>query len=275
MKIFKTISLSKLKLQKKDKSIGSIADFKNYNKKIKFKKQRITTALLGRSGHYLIFSKKIIALFLVFVVALSCFAFLPSIFAATPSRLLTVVIDAGHGGLDGGCSGTLEGSNERELNLKYANTLKKYLQEYGINVVMTRTTTDGLYSSFSTNRKKDDMEKRRQIIEKSNADLIISIHMNSFPLKSSRGAHVFYNPESDISQNLATTIQSVLHSSLSYAKKEAGVGDYYMLTCTNVPAVIVECGFLSNLEEEHLLLSNEYREKVCYAILCGIIKYLE
>lgn len=118
------------------------------------------------------------------------------------------------------------------------------------------------------------MEKRRQIIEKSNADLIISLHMNSFTLKSVRGANVFYNPGNEVSKNLADAIQSSLYASLSYAKKYAGVGDYYMLTCTNVPAVIIECGFLSNLEEERLLLSDEYREKVSYAILCGVIKYL-
>jgi N-acetylmuramoyl-L-alanine amidase len=274
MKLFKTINLSKLKIEKKEKTVCSIADFKNYNKKVKFKKQKNSNSILGRSGHYIIFSKRALVLLLVFIIALSCFAFIPSILAATPNGVLTIVIDAGHGGIDGGCVGTLEGSNERELNLKYANTLKKYFKEYGINVVMTRTTTDGLYSSFSQNRKKDDMEKRRQIIEKANADLIISIHMNSFPLKSVRGAHVFYNPESEVSKNLADSIQSSLYTSLSYAKKSAGSGDYYMLTCTNVPAVIIECGFLSNIEEEKLLLSDEYCEKTCYAILCGVIKYL-
>ncbi|MDD4110866.1 MAG: N-acetylmuramoyl-L-alanine amidase, partial [Clostridia bacterium] len=227
------------------------------------------------STNYLILRKRIILLFLVFIFTISCFAFLPAVFVNTPKGLLTVVIDAGHGGIDGGCEGILDGSNERELNLLYANTLKKYLEEYGIDVVMTRTTTDGLYSAFSTNRKKDDMEKRRQIIEKSNADIIISIHMNAFPLKSCRGAHVFYNPDSEISRNLAGSLQESLYTSLSYAKKDAGVGDYYMLNCTDVPAVIVECGFLSNAEEEKLLLSTDYREKLCYSILCGVIKYLE
>lgn len=274
MKFFKTINLNKFKIHKKQRVVGSISDFKSKQNKVKFKglssKKKKTS-----SGYYLIFSKKIMALFLVFLVVLSCFAFIPSIFATSPVGLLTVVIDAGHGGIDGGCVGTLEGSNERELNLIYANTLKKYLEEYGIRVVMTRTTTDGLYSSFSINRKKDDMAKRKQIIENSKADIIISIHMNSFPLKSSRGAHVFYNPNNEVSKKLGGSIQDSLYSSISYAKKEPGIGDYYILTCTNVPAVIVECGFLSNIEEEKLLLSKEYREKLCYSILCGIIKYLE
>ncbi len=275
MKFFKIINFNKFKIQKREKVIGSIADFKNENKQIKFKRHKSKNSFLGNSGHYLILSKRIIALFFVFIITLSCFAFLPAVLVGSPNTKLTVVIDAGHGGIDGGCEGTLEGSNERELNLAYANTLKRYLEEYGINVVMTRTTTDGLYSAFSINRKKDDMEKRRQIIEKANADIIISIHMNSFPLKSCRGAHVFYNPDNEVSRSLADSIQESMYTSLSYAKKEAGVGDYYMLTCTDIPAVIVECGFLSNLEEEKLLLSSEYREKLCYSILCGVIKYLE
>lgn len=275
MKFFKTINLSKLKINKRERTVGSLTEyFKLENNKVKFAKNSTKKRFL-RTGRYLILSKKALILFLIFVIALSCFAFLPSAFAATPGGLLTVVIDAGHGGIDGGCVGSLEGSNERELNLIYANTLKRYLEEYGITVVMTRTTTEGLYSTFSTNRKKDDMAKRKEIIERSNADVIISIHMNSFPLKSARGAHVFYNPDNNVSHNLAECIQSSLRSSIAHAKKEPGVGDYYMLTCTNVPAVIVECGFLSNAEEEKLLLSSEYREKLCYAILCGIIKYLD
>lgn len=272
MNFFKTINFSKLKFKRKEKVIGKLSDFANGT--CEFKKEKLKKSL-NDSGHYLILSKRVITLFLVFIFTLSCFVFLPVIFAQSPKGIFTIVIDAGHGGIDGGCEGTLEGSNERELNLLYANTLKKYFEEYGIDVVMTRTTTDGLYSAFSTNRKKDDMEKRRQIIEKANADVIISIHMNSFPLKSCRGAHVFYNPENEVSKNLADALQKSLYTSLSYAKKEAGVGDYYMLNCTDVPAVIVECGFLSNIEEEKLLLSSDYREKLCYAILCGVIKYLE
>lgn len=272
MKLFKTINLNKLKIFQKQKIVGSLADFNSKKDGVIDKRRKTKSPSIS----YLVFSKRALLLFLSFITILSGFAFLPSVFATTPrGGLLTVVIDAGHGGIDGGCVGTLEGSNERELNLLYANTLKRYLEEYGIRVVMTRTTTDGLYSSFSTNRKKDDMAKRKEIIENAKPDVIISIHMNSFPLKSSRGAHVFYNPDREVSKKLGESIQSVLYSSLAYAQKEAGVGDYYMLTCTNVPAVIVECGFLSNPEEEILLLSPEYREKVCYAILCGIIKYLD
>ena len=185
---------------------------------------------------------------------------------------LTVVVDAGHGGIDGGSTG-YSGTTERVINLEYAKTLKNYLENFGFNVVMTRNNLDGLYSSLSSNKKKDDMLARKKIIENSNADLVVSIHMNSFPLESCRGAQVFYNPDSAISKSLATSIQECFVENLEYARPNADKGDYYILSCTSVPSVIVECGFISNKEEEKWLLTEEYRSNLCYQILSGIIKY--
>lgn len=185
---------------------------------------------------------------------------------------LTIVVDAGHGGIDGGSIG-YSGTTERVINLEYAKTLKNYLENFGFNVVLTRNNLDGLYSSLSSNKKKDDMLARKKIIENSNADLVVSIHMNAFPLESCRGAQVFYNPESNISKNLAISIQECFVANLENARKNADKGDYYLLNCTSVPSVIVECGFISNPEEEKLLLTEEYRNKVCYQILSGIVKY--
>ncbi len=224
---------------------------------------------------FFVVERKTLFLIFVLVVVLVGIAVLPSAFASSPSNKLRIVVDAGHGGIDGGCEGSREGSNERELNLLYAKTLKTYLESYGIEVVLTRSTTDGLYSALASNKKKDDMKKRKEIIEKANADLIVSLHMNAFPQKSARGAQVYYNPESEVSKSLATAIQSSFKKDLPSAKSVPAVGDYYILNCTNTPAVIVECGFLSNDEEEILLLSSTYRDKVCYSILCGIVKYLE
>ena len=212
----------------------------------------------------------IISCFLILIL-LAC-VFLPVAITSTPSGKATIIVDAGHGGADGGSVG-FSGTTERVINLEYAKTLKKYLENYGFKVVLTRENLDGLASPNSENIKKDDMLKRKEIIEKNNADLVISLHMNSFPLDSCRGAQVFYNPNSEISKSLATSIQSIFINNLPEARKNADVGDYYMLNCTNVPSVIVECGFISNPEEEKLLLTEEYREKVCYSILCGIIKY--
>ena len=223
---------------------------------------------------FFVIKRKSLCIGLVILLAFaSIVSFAVTVATATPKPQYTIIIDAGHGGIDPGCEGTLEGSNERELNLQYAKTLKRYFETYGFNVVMTRTTTDGLYSSFAQNKKKDDMQKRKEIIDKADADLILSIHMNAFPQTSVRGAQVYYNPESEVSTNLARSIQETFVSDLPQAKKNPGIGDYYILNCSNTPAVIIECGFLSNPEEEKLLLSQDYQEKICYSILCGVIKY--
>ncbi len=224
---------------------------------------------------FLVLKRKILIISLCILILLVSVISVTAVkVSSTPKANYTIVIDAGHGGIDPGCEGNLENSNERILNLEYAKTLKSYLTLYGFHVVMTRINTDGLYSALATNKKKDDMQKRKEIIEKSNADLVISIHMNSYSLKSVRGAQAFYNPENEISKNLANSIQEQFLKDLPKAKKTSSVGDYYILNCTNIPAVIIECGFLSNYEEEKLLLSSEYKDKVCYSILCGVLKYL-
>ena len=222
--------------------------------------------------HTLFLQKKYILIALAIVIFLLNVILLPNQVASSPKLSPTIVVDAGHGGMDGGSVG-VSGSTERVLNLEYAKTLKNYLENYGFNVVMTRETLDGLYPMNSENIKKDDMLARKEIIEKSNADIILSIHMNYFPLSSCIGAQVFYNPDSDVSNHLADSIQSVFIQNLENARTNSEVGDYYMLNCTKVPAVIVECGFLSNPEEEALLLTEEYKNKVCYYILCGLLKY--
>ena len=103
---------------------------------------------------------------------------MPSVLTSSPQGRATIVIDAGHGGIDGGSVG-FSGTTERVINLDYAKTLKKYLEDFGFKVVLTRTNLDGLAPAGSENVKKDDMLKRKEIIERSNADLIISLHMNS------------------------------------------------------------------------------------------------
>lgn len=214
----------------------------------------------------------IIAVFLVLL--LSVFFALPSLVASARTYTYTIVLDAGHGGIDGGSVSPFSGVDENYLNLKYTLTLKSYLEELGIKVVLTRTNLNGLYSLFSENKKKDDMEKRRQIIEHAKANLVVSIHMNSFPLSSSRGAQVFFKEGDTASQYVAQNIQNVFYKNLPYARKEALKGDYYILNCSNTTSVIVECGFLSNREEEKLLQNDDYMRKVCMCIVYGIVMSL-
>ena len=139
---------------------------------------------------------------------------------------------------------------------------------------MTRQDLNGLYDITSANKKKSDMEKRKEIILKSKANLVISIHMNSFPIRSSRGAQVFYKKGDVSSKALADSIQEIFVQTLPKARKNSEIGDYYILNCSNIPSVIVECGFLSNADEERLLITEDYKNTVCGSIFVGILNYL-
>lgn len=193
---------------------------------------------------------------------------------SSPKPEYTIVIDAGHGGRDGGAVGQ-SGVSESQLNLDYALTLKGLAEEFGVGVVMTRSDMNGLYDEGAPNKKRSEMEKRRQIINSSGADLMVSIHMNSFALPSSRGAYVFYGKGKDDGFNLAKSIQTSLSSSVDYARGYVSVGDYFVLNYSSIPSALVECGFVSNPEEEKLLLDKEYRKKFCYSLLVGILSYFD
>ena len=117
---------------------------------------------------FFLFKKKWIIFTLLCAIIISVFACLPKVInSSTPKAKYTIAIDAGHGGIDGGAVGKTSGVTESVLNLSYANCLKEYLQDFGFSVVMTRTTENGLYSPIAKNKKKDDMQKRKEIIENS------------------------------------------------------------------------------------------------------------
>ena len=185
-----------------------------------------------------------------------------------------VVIDAGHGGIDAGVVGRVTGVKESDINLAIAKQLKSYFSEAGFTVVMTRTSNGGLYGLPNSGFKMRDMKKRKQIIEESSADMVISVHQNSCPLESRRGGQVFFNPDSECGKALADCIQSSLNNMKECVKKSSALaGDYYMLKCTESPSVIVECGFLTNGEDEKLLSSPDYQKSVAYAIFKGAVSY--
>lgn len=224
------------------------------------------------------FSRKIISWIFIITLSFTGFGFFLSYVvkaetSATPLDI-TVVIDAGHGGIDGGSIGEQTGVTECELNLLYANKLEKLLTSIGINVVKTRNSLDGLYDSGSDNLKKSDMQKRKEIIERANAQLVVSIHMNKFSLKSENGAQVFYSDENDNGKVLADSIRDELVKRIDNARKLTLAGNFFIVKCTDIPSVIVECGFLSNPAEELLLQQDEYQDRLCYSIFCGIIGYL-
>jgi len=210
---------------------------------------------------------------LALLLAASTVLVLSATSASIPNKSYTIVIDPGHGGIDGGSVG-VSGQDENYLNLEYSLCLKEILTDAGVNVIMTRTNLNGLYSIFSDNKKLDDMKKRKDIVTKSKADMVLSIHMNSFPLKSARGAQVFYKKDSVSGEKLAENIQEVFIKTLPNAKPEPAVGDYYMLNEFEIPSVIIECGYISNEEEEQLILQEDYKKLVCLSIFAGVLKFL-
>lgn len=188
---------------------------------------------------------------------------------------ITVVLDAGHGGIDGGVVGVKTGVKESDLNLKIVKRLEKYLTDGGINVILTRKTEAGLYGVAAASLKRRDMEKRRDIILKAEPALVVSVHLNKFSVSSRRGAQVFYKQGDENSLNLAKSIQTAFNQMEESAREYSPlVGDYYILNCSPYPSVIAECGFLSNPQEEALLVTEEYRDKIAYTLFKGVIKYL-
>ncbi len=224
---------------------------------------------------FAIIKKQWIVVFFACLCLVFAWFFLPKVVSiTTPITKYTVVIDAGHGGIDGGSVGKTSGVSEATINLSYAKCLKEYLIDFGFNVVMTRTTDNGLYSPLASNKKKDDMKKRKEIVENSKADFVISIHMNSYN-STSHGAQVFYGKDDEPSKLLADSIQKYFLKYLEKPRQETKVGDYYILNAIKAPAVLVECGYLSNPTEEALLLTDSYKKEVCYCILLGVLNYLE
>jgi N-acetylmuramoyl-L-alanine amidase len=187
-----------------------------------------------------------------------------------------VVIDAGHGGFDPGKVG-VNGELEKDINLAIANKLKAYLEYSGYVVVMTREDENGLYNESSKNKKREDMNKRKQIINSSDGDILVSIHQNSFQQEKYRGAQVFYYAASDEGKKLAEFIQKEIKifADNTNNRQIKDSNSYFMLKQTNIPGVIVECGFLSNYQEAELLSSDLYQDRIAWAIYIGISKFLQ
>lgn len=218
----------------------------------------------------------IISVLIIVVFTFSlCFSSMANYNLVDYDNVVKVVLDAGHGGIDSGVSGVSTSVKESELNLIYAKKIEKNLQNAGMSVVLTRNSNAGLYGVATKNRKRKDMEKRREIINESQPNLIVSIHMNKYSISTRRGAQVFYKKNDESSKLLAQSIQNELNG-MEESSRNCSIltGDYYILNCSNFPAVIVECGFLSNIEDEKLLIDTNYQEKLSYTIFRGIVSYL-
>ena len=188
-----------------------------------------------------------------------------------PVNSKVIILDAGHGGWDPGKTGT-QGDNEKNINLQIAQKLKQYLEQGGAVVYMTRNSDEALGE-----KKGEDMKERKRIANESEGDIFISIHQNAFPKGSAKGAQVFYHKKSQEGKKLAEEIQKSLKKyvddeNIREVKENT---NYYILKKTELPSALVECGFLSNLEEEKKLNTEEYQQKVAWAIYVGIMNYFE
>ncbi|MDE6667253.1 MAG: N-acetylmuramoyl-L-alanine amidase [Clostridia bacterium] len=224
----------------------------------------------------MVFKKSIILAVCLIVAAGAVIGICCGVAATNASATVekVIVIDAGHGGIDAGVHGVETGAKESDVNLAIAKKLKGYFSGAGFKVVLTRSDNGGLYGLSTKGFKMRDMKKRKQIIEDSNADMVISIHQNSCPVPSRRGGTVFFDKDSECGKTLANLIQSSLNGMEECVKKSSALaGDYYMLKCTKNPSVIVECGFMTNPEDDKLLSTDVYRDKLAYAIFKGAVNY--
>lgn len=185
-----------------------------------------------------------------------------------------IVIDPGHGGFDPGKPG-IHGADEKHLNLQIGLKLRDYLEQAGAVVIMTRTTDDDVDGMEGVKHKSKDMVERKKIAV--DGDIVVSIHQNSFSQPNVKGAQTFYSAKSPEGKELGTLIQKSIkeHADETNRREAKSNNNYYVLKAMEIPAVIVECGFLTNPEEEAKLNDTTYQDKIAWSIYIGIIRYFE
>ena len=231
----------------------------------------------------IVLNKKVIRIFVlsIFVCALglACISDqkegVPTV--SLPVSGKTIVIDAGHGKPDEGAESS-RGTTEAETNLKIALKLQNLLEQSGSSVVLTRSDENAIYdidSKTLRQKKISDIHNRVKIGNESSADIFVSIHLNKIPQKQYDGWQTFYNANSSEGQKLAVSIQNNLNDSIQQENNRVAktIDNIYIVKYVEIPITIVECGFLSNPEEEKLLLEDEYQNRLAWGIYNGIIDY--
>ena len=191
----------------------------------------------------------------------------------------TVVVDAGHGGEDGGATG-VHGELEKDINLAIALELQRLLEQHQFEVVMVRDwDTDLSDQNLPTvaQRKRSDLQRRLRLVEESGDCILLSIHQNFFTENQYSGAQVFYSANDPRGAALAEAIRASIVETLqpeNTRQNKVGEGVYLLEQC-QVPAVLVECGFLSNPEEAAALADPDYQKQMAQAIYNGLVRYLK
>ncbi|MCM1363583.1 MAG: N-acetylmuramoyl-L-alanine amidase [Faecalibacterium sp.] len=231
------------------------------------------------SGKNLVISAVAIVVAVAFVFSLDLFYLKTSTVSAEVRDIPTIIVDAGHGGEDGGAS-SASGIIEKDINLNIALKVKSLFDSFGFKTIMVRNGDYLIYdSSCKTIREKkvSDIHNRMSIIESNPNSIFLSIHQNHYDESKYSGAQVFYSKGSSqsevIAQCLQTSIVNKLQPDNMRRIKQSGT-EIYLLHHAITPAVMVECGFLSNSGEAQLLNDDEYQTKMAMAITDGILNYL-
>ncbi|MDI9477055.1 MAG: N-acetylmuramoyl-L-alanine amidase CwlD [Natronincolaceae bacterium] len=195
-----------------------------------------------------------------------------------PTMAKVIVIDPGHGGYDPGRPG-FSGKDEKDINLAISLYLREYLEQSGSIVIMIREKDTDLYVDDGSGRRKKtiDLTSRKDIVIKNKPHALISIHVNSFPQSRYYGAQTFYSRDNEESKRLALIIQEELIRVLNNDNRRQVMekNDVYILKGLDIPAVLVECGFLSNPQEEQKLNDPQYQQKVAWSIYVGLQRYFK
>lgn len=228
-------------------------------------------------------NKSFLSLLLLILLVLGCISCLfkePLVSASLLTANLSekkpvVILDAGHGGKDPG-KVSEKGTLEKDLNLSIILKVRDYLAAHPLTVILTRDTDKDL-STDESDHKLSDLNNRISLIEKYSPNLVVSVHQNSYPDPSVIGAQCFYYQDSLEGEKLASLLQNKIIATTEQTKiREIKNNEsYYLLKYSPATTAIVECGFLSSPEEEKLLLSDAYQDKMAEAISLAILEYLQ
>ena len=196
---------------------------------------------------------------------------------ATPVSGKTIILDAGHGTPDEGAESS-DGTTEAKTNLKITLKLQKLLEQSGCEVLLTRSDDNAIYNLDSKTlreKKVSDIKNRVKIGNESSADCFVSVHLNKIPQSQYYGWQCFYNTKNEKSVDLAKSIQESLNESIEKENNRVAMklDSVYIMKNVEIPISIVECGFLSNPEEEKQLLEDSYQERLAWGIYNGIMEY--
>lgn len=221
----------------------------------------------------------IISLILVIVSIIEVKTGSEEVIKIMPITSKTVIVDAGHGGIDPGAMTDDQSIKEKDVNLKIAKKVKELIEASGAVVILTRNDDTSLYTEEvgKTVRQKynENLRNRKKIIQESSADMFVSIHLNKFPQSKYYGAQTFYPYGKEDDKKLATYIQSELKRVVDTTNNREikPRNDIYLIKDNQIPSTLIECGFLSNDKEAKLLNDEEYQNQIAWAIYVGVQRY--